>query len=95
MKRPQMIEAIYNVADQWDFDVMEEDGIVIDWDNVKSYWVKWSILYIEYADGTVDEFEPNGMQVEEPGDCVKRPHTLNILKDDGEWDAIKASYVEE
>jgi len=52
--KPKYIEAIYSQAVQFNLEKLE-----IDWKNVRDYWVKWSTLYIEYKDGSIEKYEPN------------------------------------
>ena len=44
--KPRYIECIYEAPITFD---LEELGI--DWDNVKDYWVKYGILYVDFKNG--------------------------------------------
>ena len=50
--KPRYIECIYegNIT----FDLEELD---IDWDNVKDYYTKYGTLYVDFKDGSSEEYE--------------------------------------
>ena len=50
--KPKYIECIYEAFITFD---LEELGI--DWDNVKDYYIKYGTLYVEFKDGSSEEYE--------------------------------------
>ena len=50
MGKPRYIEADYTQTLRFDLEDLD-----IDWNDVKDYWVKWAILYIELKNGEVIE----------------------------------------
>ena len=75
--KPTYIEAIYPQAIQFDLEDLE-----IDWNDVEDYWVKWAILYIEYKDGSIKEYEPSY----EPEMDWKHPTSYGVY--DKDWKEV-------
>ena len=52
--KPRYIECIYEANITFDLEELD-----IDWDNVKDYYIKYGTLYIDFKDGSSEEYEGN------------------------------------
>ena len=50
--KPKYIEVIYEAAITFDL-----DELLIDWDDVSDYWVKWGTLHVKFNDGSLREYD--------------------------------------
>ena len=50
--KPRYIECIYEANITFDLEELD-----IDWDNVKDYYIKYGTLYVDFKDGSSEQYE--------------------------------------
>jgi hypothetical protein len=75
--KPRHIESIYKSS--IDFDL---EKLGIDWDNIKDYYIKYGILYVDFKDGTSKEYEGEVQEVDYKRWCDELIYTED-------WDLVE------